>query len=75
MGRNLQLPASSNLFLEAELSSLICVYMESPERKHSQIEILHLKLIFCTNGKKKKKKVGNASLSGSNFWQSEVHRN
>lgn len=53
----------------------ICVYKENPERKHSQIEILHLKLIFCTNGKKKEKKVGSASLSGSNFWQTEVHRN
>lgn len=59
MGRNLQLPALSNLFLEAELSSLmaqICVYTESPERKHSQIEILHFKLIFCTNVKKNKKR-------------------
>lgn len=59
MGRNLQLAALSNLFLEAELSSLMaqtCVYTESPERKHSQIEILHLKLIFCTNGKEKKRK-------------------
>lgn len=57
MGKNL-LPALSNLFLEGELSSLmaqICVYTESPERKHSQIEFLHLKLISCTHGKKKKK--------------------
>lgn len=49
----------SKLFLKAELSSLmaqICVYTESPERKHSQIEILHFKLISCTNDKKKKKK-------------------
>lgn len=45
----------SNLFLEAKLSSLmaqICVYTESPERKHSQIEILHFWLISHTNGKK-----------------------
>lgn len=58
MGRNLQLSALSNLFLEAELCSLmpqICMYTESPERKHSQIEILHLKLISWTNGKKKEK--------------------
>lgn len=52
-----------------------CVYTESPERKHSQIEFLHLKLVPCTNGKKKKKKVANASFSGFNFWQTEVHRN
>lgn len=59
MGRNLQLPSLSNLFLEAELSSLmaqICAYTESPKRKHSQIEILHLMLISCTSGKKKKKR-------------------
>lgn len=46
MGKNLQLSALSNLFLEAELSSLvaqICVYRVCPKRKCSQIEFLHLK--------------------------------
>lgn len=57
MGRNLQLPVLSNLILEAELPSMMiryCVYTESPKRKNAQIEILYLKLIFCTNGKKKR---------------------
>lgn len=57
--KNLQLPALSNLFLGSKLSSLVAqvrVYTESPERKHSQIEFLHLKLLSCTSGKNKKKR-------------------
>lgn len=52
----------------------MCVY-SSPERKFSQIEFLHLKLltILC-QWQEKEKKVGSASLSGFNFWQTEAHR-